>query len=78
MRRRTHLRTLRQATRTATVVHTGGELVLQQAAAASGARYADSNGNEFWTKGPGGTLTLSGTPARECTEVVNPATAPAG
>jgi membrane-bound inhibitor of C-type lysozyme len=68
-----------QATQTVTVVHSAGELMLQQAAAASGARYADANGNEFWTKGPGGTLTLSGTPARECTEVANPtAITPAG
>jgi membrane-bound inhibitor of C-type lysozyme len=54
---------------TVTVVHDRGEVVLPQAISASGARYADANGNEFWTKGASGTLTLSGAPARECSEV---------
>lgn len=67
-----------QATQTVTVVHTAGELLLPQAVSGSGARYADSNGNEFWTSGAGGTLTLSGTPARACTEVANSAAAPGG
>jgi len=56
---------------TVTVVHDRGELVLPQAVSASGARYADANGNEFWTKGPGGTLTLSGAAARDCTEIAD-------
>ncbi|WP_081759960.1 MliC family protein [Pseudoxanthomonas suwonensis] len=57
------------AAQTVTVVHDRGEMVLPQEVAASGARYADTNGNEFWTKGPSATLTLSGTPARECSEI---------
>ncbi|WP_084635451.1 MliC family protein [Pseudoxanthomonas sp. J35] len=57
------------AAQTVTVVHDRGEVVLPQEVAASGARYADTNGNEFWTKGPSATLTLSGTPARECGEI---------
>ncbi|KAF1687950.1 hypothetical protein B1992_00480 [Pseudoxanthomonas broegbernensis] len=54
---------------TVTLTHDRGQLMLPQAVAASGARYADANGNEFWSKGPAGTLTLSGTPARECMQV---------
>ena len=61
-----------QAAENVTLVHGAGELVLPLAMSASGARYADDKGNEFWTKGPGGTLTLSGTPARECTEIGSP------
>ncbi len=53
----------------ATLTHDRGQLLLPQAISASGARYADDNGNEFWTKGASGTLTLSGTPARECTQM---------
>lgn len=52
-----------------TLTHDRGQLLLPQAISASGARYADDNGNEFWTKGASGTLTLSGTPARECTQL---------
>ncbi len=44
----------------------GGTLVLPHARSASGARYADARGNEFWTKGDSGTLTLAGQPAAEC------------
>lgn len=49
--------------------NTAGEVVLglntvqtrlPQAVSASGARYADANGNEFWTKGDTATLTLDG------------------
>ena len=57
------------AAQTVTVVHDRGEVVLAQVQAASGARYADANGNEFWTKGAEGTLTLSGTPARQCSGI---------
>ncbi len=49
----------------------GRELKLPIAVSASGARYADAAGNEFWTKGDSGTLTLaeetgSETATREC------------
>ncbi|TYT25195.1 hypothetical protein FZO89_02285 [Luteimonas viscosa] len=37
-----------------------GRTRLPQAVAASGARYADTAGNEFWNKGDGATLTLDG------------------
>ena len=47
----------------------GGEaLTLPQAVAASGARYADEQGNEFWNKGTNATLTRTGKPAVECAE----------
>ena len=51
------------------LVHERGQLVLPRGESASGARYADSNGNEFWDKGDEATLTLSGTPPRACTPV---------
>lgn len=54
---------------TVTITHERGELVLPQATSASGARYADANGNEFWNKGAGASLTLSGTEARQCQQV---------
>jgi membrane-bound inhibitor of C-type lysozyme len=57
------------AARTLTLIHERGQLALPQAGSASGARYADANGNEFWSQGHGATLTLSGTPARECEPV---------
>ncbi len=44
----------------------GESLVLPQAVSASGARYADEQGNEFWNKGDSSTLTLSGSEAVEC------------
>ncbi|WP_199098231.1 MliC family protein [Dyella sp. ASV21] len=45
----------------------GKTLVLPQAMAASGARYADDKGNEFWGKGlKDATFTLAGEPARTC------------
>ncbi|WP_202842743.1 MliC family protein [Luteimonas saliphila] len=46
---------------------------LSQAVAASGARYADTAGNEFWNKGDGATLTLDGV-SHTCTvtEQVSP------
>lgn len=52
----------------------GQSLVLPQAVAASGARYADDKGNEFWNKGSDATLTLTGKPAVECaqTELASP------
>ncbi len=36
------------------------------AVSASGARYADDAGNEFWTKGDSGTLLLAGEEQRKC------------
>lgn len=47
-----------------------GVLVLPQAVSASGARYADERGNEFWSKGSQATLTLQGQPPVECTQTV--------
>ena len=41
-------------------------LTLQQVPAASGAKYTDAAGNEFWTK-DGARLTLAGQPIRRCT-----------
>jgi len=46
----------------------GRTLTLPVARAASGARYADAHGNEFWTKGATGRLTLAGDTARDCVE----------
>ena len=44
----------------------GGPLTLPQVEAASGARFADSQGNEFWSKGEAATFTLAGQQARAC------------
>jgi len=44
------------------------KLTLASVPAASGAKYADAQGNEFWTKGlDQGLLTLAGEEARSCT-----------
>lgn len=43
-----------------------GTLTLPQAVSASGARYADQRGNEFWSKGSQATLTLQGKPQVDC------------
>lgn len=45
----------------------GRKLVLPIVPSASGARYADERGNEFWTKGDEGTLALTGEEKRDCT-----------
>lgn len=45
----------------------GRTLVLPIAASASGARFADDQGSEFWTRGDTGSLALPGEPVRECT-----------
>lgn len=45
---------------------------LPLARSASGARYADAAGNEFWTKGGTGRLTLAGEPARDCAQARQP------
>ncbi|HEY0504013.1 MAG TPA: YbaY family lipoprotein [Lysobacter sp.] len=50
----------------------GRRLTLPLARSASGARYADDQGNEFWTKGAGGTLTLAGEGKSECTQADGP------
>ncbi len=47
----------------------GRALTLPQAVSASGARYADAAGNEFWNKGREAGLTLVGQPRVECTQV---------
>jgi len=44
----------------------GGTLSLPLAQSASGARYADHRGNEFWTKGDTGTLTREGGRKVDC------------
>ncbi|MGY4515898.1 MliC family protein [Lysobacter sp. HA18] len=48
----------------------GASLTLPIAPSASGARYADARGAEFWTKGATGTLTLVGEPSRDCVQAV--------
>lgn len=54
--------------KTARLAFNGYALTLPLARSASGARYADSRGNEFWTKGATGSLTLAGEAARDCVE----------
>lgn len=50
-----------------TLSFNGKTLELPQAMSASGARYADGQGNEFWGKGlKDATFTLAGEPARTC------------
>lgn len=46
----------------------GRILTLPLARSASGARYADERGNEFWTKGASGTLTLADEGKHDCTQ----------
>lgn len=41
---------------------------LPLAASASGARYADARGNEFWSKGATARLVVDGEPARDCVQ----------
>ncbi|WP_133498847.1 MliC family protein [Cognatilysobacter terrigena] len=50
------------------LAYNGASVTLPLARSASGARYADARGNEFWTKGATGTLTLAGEPARDCVQ----------
>lgn len=56
---------------TLSLIHERGQLTLPRIESASGARYADSNGNEFQDKADTARLTLSGTPARDCSKVEN-------
>lgn len=50
----------------AELAFSGRKLTLPIARSGSGARYADDSGNEFWTKGDQGTLTLAGEEKRDC------------
>jgi putative lipoprotein len=50
----------------------GRTVVLPVAITASGARFADDQGNEFWTHGDTGSLALPGEPVRECTRSARP------
>lgn len=43
-----------------------GPLTLPKVESASGARYADSQGNEFWSKGEEAMFTLAGQEKRNC------------
>lgn len=49
----------------------GQSLTLPHAVSASGARYADAQGNEFWNKGREATLTLAGKPQVDCGQVAD-------
>jgi uncharacterized lipoprotein YbaY/uncharacterized membrane protein len=49
-----------------------GTLSLPQATSASGARYADHRGNEFWTKGNTATLRRAGADPLDCTRTDAP------
>lgn len=57
-----------------TLSWSGQRLTLPQAPSASGARYADEHGNEFWNKGDNAMLTLAGVEHPECsvTDDVSP------
>jgi putative lipoprotein len=50
----------------------GRTVVLPMAVAASGARFADDAGNEFWSRGDTASLSLPGEPVRECTRSTRP------
>lgn len=50
----------------------GRTVVLPIAVSASGARFADDRGSEFWTRGDTGSLSLPGEPVRECTRSARP------
>lgn len=50
----------------------GRTWTLPLARSASGARYADGAGAEFWTKAAAATLTLEGEPPRECVQARQP------
>ncbi|UNK49595.1 YbaY family lipoprotein [Lysobacter sp. S4-A87] len=56
----------------AVLSYAGRELTIPLAVSASGARYADDKGNEFWTKGSSGTLALAGEDKRECSQADGP------
>lgn len=50
----------------------GRTVVLPIAVSASGARFADDRGSEFWTRGDTASLALPGEPTRECTRSARP------
>lgn len=50
----------------ATLSVAGRQVVLRHAMSGSGARYADDQGNEFWSKGDSAQLTLAGEERRDC------------
>ncbi|MDI9240133.1 YbaY family lipoprotein [Lysobacter sp. LF1] len=56
----------------ATLSVNGRRLTLPLVRSASGARYADEQGNEFWTKGESGTLALVGEEKSQCTPAEGP------
>lgn len=58
--------TFDNAAETATLSWPDRQLVLPQAISASGARYVDTAGNEFWNKGDEATLTLVGEAPIQC------------
>lgn len=64
--------TFEQASERVQLSVNGRRLTLPLARSASGARYADEAGNEFWTKGDTGTLSLAGEEKRECTRAEGP------
>jgi membrane-bound inhibitor of C-type lysozyme len=47
--------------------YAGGPLTLPKVESGSGARYADPQGNEFWSQGEGAMFTLAGQEKRTCT-----------
>jgi len=49
----------------------GQGMILPLVPSASGAKYADSHGNEFWTR-DGAMFTLAGQPLRNCTAAPSP------
>lgn len=55
-----------------TLMFSGRRLVLRDATAASGARFADDAGNEFWSRGGNVTLTLAGKDKTSCTKTKQP------
>lgn len=55
-----------------TLMFSGRRLVLRETAAASGARFADDAGNEFWSHGRDVTLTLAGKDKAGCTKTRQP------
>ncbi len=50
----------------------GKELTLPQVASGSGARYADDQGNVFWSKGDDAMFTLAGQAMRTCISAASP------
>src|SRR5262249_61732913 len=53
----------------AELAFSGRTMTLPHVTPASGAKYADDKGNEFWSKGPTeATLTLAGEDPRTCTD----------